>query len=239
MKKSVFLLIILLSFVYHNADAQVQKGNGIIKKEGRKIDKFDKIIAHGNFNLILTNSDIDSIYIETDQNLLEFFQTQLKNNTLTITMLANIKKSTKLDVLIPASSIKEIFLLGDLTLKTNTTIHLEDLYIFSGGESKINVDLFVTNLDLLMTDGTLATFKGFCKNFNFKAHDETELDAFGFQVEHCNATITGLSESEIWVKKDINILSTGGSNLRYAGSPKVKKITSSFGFIAKSQNRTR
>jgi len=237
--KSIILTIFFLLLFQYNSNSQIIKGDGQVKKENREISSFNTVIAQGNFNLILIKGDKNNITIETDGNLFEYFQTNVKDSTLNISMLANIKKYKKIDVIIPIDEIKKIILLDETSLKTKSTIKLKDLYLFSGGESKIDLNLFIDNFDLTLTDGTLANIKGYCKNLNLKTHDETELNAFDFQIDYCNILSTGLTDARIFVKKEINsLLITGGSNVYYIGNPKIKtKISSSTGFIVKRMKK--
>lgn len=239
MKKSkvVFLTSFLL-FFYFNSNSQTIRGNGQIKTETRELSGFNKIIAQGQFNLILTQGEKEGIQLETDENVIEFFQTRIDSQTLYITMIADIKKSEKLNVYVSIKELTNIIILNEISLKTNNVIHFDELYIFSGGLSNIDIELFAATLNLQLTDGTYANLKGYTENLIIKTHDETELNAFNLQSDNCNVTSTGLTDVKIWVEKELEMLVTGGSNIFYVGNPKMKnRIFSSTGFIVRRQKK--
>jgi hypothetical protein len=240
MQGSKLIISAILLLFFFNSNAQTIRGNGQTKTEFRELTGFNEIIAQGNFNLILTQGEKEGIKLETDGNILEFFQTRINNNTLYITMIADVKKTKKLDISVSVKELNKIILLNNISLKTTDVIHFNNLSIFSGGGSMVDINIYAEQLDLQITDGTYATIKGYAKKFNLQAHDETELDAFEFQTDFCNATSSGLTDVMIWVEKDLKLLVTGGSNLYYMGNPTVNnRIFSSSGFVVKRKKPTK
>lgn len=237
-KGNLLIFTLILVFFYSNSNSQTIKGNGIKKKETRDLSGFDEIIAQGRFNLILTQGDKEGVTLETDANILEFFQTRIDEKTLYVTMIADIKKSEKLNVYISIKELNKIILLNEISLKTESVIHFDELSIFSGGMSQIIIELYAASLNLQLTDGTYADLKGYSKNLNIRIHDETELNAFDLQSDHCKVISTGLTDAMIWVEKDLQLLVTGSSNLYYMGNPKItNRIFSSTGFVVKRQKK--
>lgn len=237
-KGNLLIFTLILVFFYSNSNSQTIKGNGIKKKETRDLSGFDEIIAQGRFNLILTQGDKEGVTLETDANILEFFQTRIDEKTLYVTMIADIKKSEKLNVYISIKELNKIIILNEISLKTESVIHFDELSIFSGGMSQIIIELYAASLNLQLTDGTYADLKGYSKNLNIRIHDETELNAFDLQSDHCKVISTGLTDAMIWVEKDLQLLVTGSSNLYYMGNPKItNRIFSSTGFVVKRQKK--
>ncbi len=239
MRKATFILATLFfSLFFYSTNAQVIRGNGKIKIDIRELKGFNEIIAQGGFNLILTQGDKEGVKIETDENIIELFQTRINGKKLYITMVADVRRSSKLNVYISIKELTSIILLNDISLKTESVIHFDELSIFSGGMSQINMELFAAKLTLQMVDGTYAYLKGYSEVFKVEIHDETELNAFNMQTDSCNVLSSGLTEVSIDVQKDLKLLVTGGSNLYYTGNPKVsKRIFSSTGFIVKRKQK--
>ena len=239
MKKVIFITpIFLLLFFSYTVNAQVIRGNGQVKTDIRELSGFSEIIAQGKFNLILTQGEKEGLRIETDENVIELFQTRLNGKTLYITMVADVRKTEALNIYISIKELNSIILLNDVSLKTENVIHFDKLSVFSGGMSQVEMELFATTLDLQMVDGTYAHLKGYAENFNAEIHDETELNAFDMQTDFCNVLSSGLTEVMVDAQKDLKLLVTGGSNLYYVGNPVIsQRIFSSSGFIVKRKRK--
>ena len=237
-KLTQFLIINLLVFLYFESEAQVIRGNGKRSIDIRELSGFNEIIAQGNFDLILTQGEKEGIRIETDENLIELFQTRVDDKKLYITMIANIRKAESSNVYVSLKELVNIIVLNEVLLKSEDVIHFDKLSIFTGGMCQIELELFASTLSLQLVDGTYAHLKGYAENFNVEIHDETELNAFDMQTDNCQITSTGLTEAMIDVQKDLKLLVTGGSNLYYTGSPVVsERIFSSTGFIVKRRRK--
>jgi hypothetical protein len=234
--KNISSLIILFLFVSTVSFSQNIRGNGKVKKETREVSGFKKIILQGKFNVILTQGQKEGIDIETDENLLELFQTYVKDNVLYLTMTATIKKSEKLNIYISVKSINNLTLLDQISLKSDNIIHFDSLTILMGGMSQMNLQLYAEYFNLQLYDGCYANLIGYTKNFIVHVHDETELDAFKLHTDYCNILSSGLTDSKIYVDKTLNLFITGASNLYYMGNAKInKRVFSSTGFIVKRQ----
>lgn len=231
LKLSVVLIFLVLGF---QVSSQVVRGSGNVKTDIRDLSGFDELIVQGSFDLILQQGESEGVRIETDDNLAELFQTRIEGTKLYITMLADVRKTSALNVYVAIKELKRIVLLSDIRLKSETVIHFDKLRIFSGGLSEINMEIYAAALDLQLTDGTYAYFKGFTEKLNAEIHDETELNAFDLEAENCRVLTSGLTETSINVQKDLKILVTGASNVYYTGEPTIsERIFSSAGFIVK------
>lgn len=235
MRRNQFLLLnLLLLFSFFGAKSQIIKGEGSLKTDVREISGFTEIIAQGRFDLILVEGEKEGVRIETNENLLELFQTRLEGEVLYISMTADIRKFDAMNVTVSIKALNKILLLGEVGLKTNNVIHFDNLEIFSGGMSKIEMELYASHLTLQLTDGTFAHFKGFSETLDAEIHDETELNAFEMEVEKADILSSGLTEVMINVKNDLKLMVSGSSNIYYKGEPTIsQRIFSSTGFIVK------
>lgn len=239
MKKLVFVVCLFLSFsISNNLYSQIIRGNGKVRTDIRELTGYNEIIAQGQFTLILTQGDKEGVRIETDENLIELFQTRVDNKKLYVTMLADLRRSEGINVYVSIKALESIILLDAVKLKTETVIHFDELTINTAGMSELNLELFAASLNLELVDGTYAYLKGYTENFHVHVHDETELNAFDLQSDFCNVQSTGLTEVMIDAQKELKLMVTGGSNVYYTGNPTItERIFASTGFIVKRQRK--
>ena len=237
MKKTILIFTTLFFvLIYIDASSQVIKGNGKILTDNRDLTGFNELIAQGSFNLVLTQGEKEGVQIVTDENVVELFQTRVDGKKLYITMVADVKKSASTNVYVSVKELVNIILLSEITLKTESVIHFDELKIFSGGLSQLNLEVYAASLNMQLTDGTYTYLKGYTEKFTAEVHDETELNAFEMQIDYCDILASGLTEIMIDVQKDLKMLISGGSNLYYTGNPVIsQRIFSSTGFIVKRQ----
>lgn len=228
------LLIALICPAFQTLYAQVTKGEGSLKTDIRELSGFNEIIAQGHFDLTLVQGEKEGVRIETNENLIDLFQTRLEGKILYITMTADIRKYSAMNVTISIKDLKKIVLLNEVSMNSNSVIHFDQLELFSGGMSKINLEVYAAKLDVQITDGTYAYLKGFAENLLIKAHDETELNAFDLKVDNCQILSSGLTEVMVNVEKDLKLMVSGSSNVYYIGETEIsERIFSSTGFIVK------
>jgi hypothetical protein len=221
-------------FAVNTLQSQVTKGEGVLKTDIRELTGFTEIIAQGRFDLVLVQGAQEGLRIESDDNLLELFQTRLEGNRLYINMNADIRKYSVLKVTVSFKELKSIVLLNEVSLSTTNVIHFDDIKFFSAGTSKINFEIFATSLALHLTDGSYTYFKGYAENLNIEMHDESELNAFDMPADKCQVLASGYSEVMIAVQKNLKLMVSGLSNVYYIGEPTItERIFSSNGFIVK------
>lgn len=239
MKKFIYLICILSSITFSNdIFSQVIRGNGKVRTDNRDLVGYTEIIAQGQFTLILTQGEKEGIRIETDENLLELFQTRIESKKLYITMLADLKRQEGVNVYVSVKSLEKITILDEVKLKSESLIHFDELTINSGGMGDINMELYAAKLNLELVDGTYAYLKGYTEKLHAHVHDETELNSFDLQADFCEIQSTGLTEVMISAEKELKLMVTGGSNVYYTGNPTItERIFASSGFIVKRQRK--
>lgn len=235
MKKNIAgWAIVLLLCVSVSSNGQVVKGSGTLKSEVRDVKGYNKLVANGLFQLFIIQGEDEGVRIETDNNIVELFQTHIEGQTLYVTMTADIRRSEALNVYVSIKQLKQIVLLNEVTLKTDNVIHFDELKLASSGLSKIDAEIFASKLHLEITDGTVAYVKGYTEKLEVEIHDDAELNAFDLQSDYCVTTASGFAEVMVNAQKDLQLKVTGASNLYYTGDAKVsERIFSSTGFIVK------
>ena len=65
------------------------RGNGSIVTEDRSIDEFSKLKVSGSFRVVLTSDRTKELSIKTDENLMDYIITEVKDGSLIIKMKNN------------------------------------------------------------------------------------------------------------------------------------------------------
>lgn len=238
-KKTLFISIIITLFIATNTFGQAAKGSGKLKTESFKFNGFKHLVLNGSFRVVLLQGNEEGIKISTDDNLVNLFQTRMDKETLYVTMLADVRKFTELNVYISYRELKSLTLLKNVIVNSEQVIHFDELRLFISGGSLINTEIFATVLHVKQNDQSFCKLKGYAEKLFIDIHDETEFNCFNLKSELCQVEATGYSEVMINCEKSLKLKVTGESNVYYTGEPKIaERIFSSNGFIVKRKAPT-
>lgn len=234
MKKTLLSGLILALFFSANTFGQAAKGSGKLKTETIELSGFKHLILNGTFKVILSQGNEEGVRVSTDDNLVNLFQTRMDKDVLYVTMLADVRKATELNVYISYRELKNITLLKNVSVSSDQVIHFDELKLFLSGGSAINSEIFATVLRVKQNDQSFCNIKGYAEKLFIDIHDETEFNCFSLKSELCQVEATGYSEVMINCEKTLKLKVTGESNVYYTGEPKItERIFSSNGFIVK------
>lgn len=153
MKKIILLLIVSMLSI-HTTIAQKLKGNKNVITENREIESFDSIIIKDKINVILEESPINKVRVETDENLLSAVETRInEEGVLEVFLLQEIGRSKELDVYIGVTdTLQYIEIQDNAKVTCENEIHVANLNIVSKDNARIKLmfradDIKITGLD--------------------------------------------------------------------------------------------
>lgn len=229
--KRIFLgLVIALTL---NSCINSIDGNGNVVKEKRTLTTFNKIDISGGFEVFLNQGNNELLEIETDENLLELIETEVRKNTLYISSKKPIGKAEKLKLYITIVNLKDIDVSGAIELTNKGTFKGENLEIEVSGAADINLNVDVNNLTMDMSGASETTLTGEADNFEIEISGAGELDAKKLKTNNSSIEISGAGSAIIFAKKTLDVSVSGAASVKYKGSPKVKKDISGAGSVEK------
>lgn len=221
----VILFFGVLSFA-SCLEAQQVKGNGKVILQDRKTEPFTQLVITGVFNVFLDQSSVESVKVETDENLQFVVETEFHNNTLTLqwNKKAENSHSTKMNVYVTVKDLKSLRMDGVGDLKTKSTLKLEDLSLKISGVGNTSLILNCKKIDAdLAMIGNLK-LEGNSNEMSMKASGTGNIKAFDFIVQNLLVDISGVGNADVRAENEISINATGVGNLSYKGNALVKKL---------------
>lgn len=227
-KRIIFLIV--LSFLINSCVNSID-GNGNVVNETRDVDSFNKINLSGGYEVILNQGDEESLEIEIDENLLEYIESEVKNNTLYISSTASFGRTETLKLYITVVNLKDLDVSGAIELTNKGTFKGEKLEIDVSGAADINLDLEVEELSMDMSGASETTLKGSADDFEIELSGAGELDAEKFKTQHTSVDISGAGEATVFAKETLDVEVSGAGSIKYKGNPKISKDISGAGSI--------
>jgi len=230
------ILLTLMIILCVSPQSIAQKGSVIIQE--RTLDNFNAIDISNALELILSQGDVQSVKVETNEGLQEYLVTEVKNGVLYIYQVNKMKTPSKLKVYVTVKELNSLTTKGASEIETATVIKSEKLEISASGASELFLELDVNELVSDFSGATEVKMKGKANKHNITLSGASELEAGALETQIMNINASGASELEINVKEELTGSVSGVSSISYTNEPKVKNLNISGASEVKGKNDT-
>ena len=223
----LFTLVLVLPFLLVSiSKAQDVKGNGNVVKKTYSVSSFNRIELNGIYNTIIKQGNIESVEIETDENLQSYIKPEVTDKTLQIeqTEEVNFKESTRMNVYITFKSIEKLTNNGVGNLKTDGTVNMNALSVSCNGVGNLELDLNSSTLNLEMSSVGNIELKGAVTKGDFQISGVGNIDAEDMKVEKLRIESSGVGNAKVYVTGEIQPTVNGAGNIKCKGNPTVKNL---------------
>ncbi|MDQ1265179.1 MAG: hypothetical protein QG635_329 [Bacteroidota bacterium] len=237
--KSISTLIIVLFAIIQGSNAMwpCEKGSGTTIKEERNVEYFNKIRLLGTGKVYIKQSDRQSIYIETDDNLMKYIKTYVSDEVLTIKPEELICPRV-MNIFISVKDLQGLKIKGTADVFAETPIKTQTLSLIIEGTGDIR-------FDEVYTEGLKAEISG-SGNIRFKAgkadrlylniSGSGDIDAREIEANQCNIEIYGSGDCKVFAKNELYVKIYGSGDVVYYGDPqKFEKSIFGLGKVKKKK----
>lgn len=211
------------------------KGNGKLQTETRTVtEPFSTIKATEGLDVYVTQSDNQSIVVETDENLQELILTEVKDGVLKIHAKENIGRCSAKKITVSFKTISSIIATsGSDVISTNTIVaDVLDLKTTSGSDMSIKLNTKI--LSCSSTSGSDLNISGITEKFNAEATSGSDIEAKDLIAQYSNVKATSGADIIVNTEKILVAKATSGGDIKYYGDPeKVDKSNNSSGSVIK------
>jgi len=233
--QGLFILTIFLLAVFSGCDVFGERGNGKTSSETRAVSTFNSIDVSGAFDVYITQGTVQSVIVETDENLQKFIKTKVEDNILHIETREPISHYTCMKIHLTVTELKKIDVSGAVDIRTENKLTVPDLSIDASGAADAKMDLAVQKLKIDCSGGSKLKFSGTAGEVRLDASGAVDLFAYDLVAESVYLEISGAGKAEINVTKILDAEISGAGSVRYKGSPeKVMENVSGAGSIKRA-----
>lgn len=203
------------------------EGNGNLVTKDIPVSSFESLKASGVYELKLLQGAAESVKIEADENLHQYFTVRNEGKTLVIDMKGtknkNMKLKNKLKVYVSFKNLKEMDLnmVGDV--KADPALRFADLDIENNSVGKVELDFSATTLKLKNNSVGKMKLSGKAENAVVKHNGVGSLDAGGFVVQTMNIDNSGVGGAEVNAAKELKVSDNMLGKVKNKGTAPVKK----------------
>ncbi|MCE9538331.1 MAG: DUF2807 domain-containing protein [Bacteroidetes bacterium] len=206
-------LVLLTGFSIYTSTAQ----------EKRIVGDFNGIKAGDSFNIILSQSDSNTVKVEADEKSQLQIKTEIKDGILSIIAIDNIKSDKPLVINIGIKSLSNLDITGAADVKSDNQLICDKLTIASNGAGKIHLDIKASDVKTKISGAGNVILMGTAQMLEATLSGAGNLKASNLEVDKAKVKVSGAGDAKINVKQNLEADVSGAGSVIYKGNPISKK----------------
>jgi hypothetical protein len=228
------LVLIACSITSLQGNAETVRGSGNVVEESRPVSGVSGVNLATIGDLTIEVGDTESLRIEAEDNLMEYFETEVRNGKLTIGTQSNVRLETTQ----PVKYYLTVTGLDTIDISSAGNIQTPDLEaeqfsitISSAGNLMMgNLGADTLEVDL-SSAGNLDIAGGEIKKQNITITGPGNYNAQDLASAEADVRLASAGSATIWVRDQLKANLSSSGNLRYRGNPTVDATTNSSGKV--------
>lgn len=243
MKKYIYLKQILLCCVLlisvtscrYSMDFNGVEGNGNVTTETRTVsENFEKIHVSTGIEVIVSQNDVASISVETDENIQKLITTKVENGVLVIGSEDFYSTENGPIVRISLPVITGLKASSGATIKSQSTLKSTSLIVDSSSGSEIALDVETDFISLESSSGSEITASGKALKVETASSSGSDIDAKQLMANDIFSQSSSGSTTSVYPILNLKAKASSGGDIKYQNVPKtLEKEESSGGSISK------
>lgn len=218
------------------------EGNGNVTRQARKVGSFNGIALGLPGRLELRSGNVDSITVETDDNLQALIETRVEDGMLRIRPAKrNLNLRTRnLKIVVTARQIDRLSLGGSGTIDADV-LRGKRLDLDVGGSGKIQIARLEadTVAASVAGSGDLRADGGAVRELSVSIGGSGNVDLGKIAADTAHVSIAGSGDVAVWAKNDLRASIAGSGDVGYYGDPKVSRSVAGSGEVRRIGNAPR
>jgi hypothetical protein len=227
------LFLTSLLHAQDNKKRETIEGNGKKVTRDVSVSSFNSLQASGVYELKLSQGDKESVKIEADENLQEYFNVHNEGDKLVIDMdklkNKNLKKADKMRVYVTFKNLKAIDVKTVGNVTSEEPLSFDDLDVNTKSVGDITLNLTAKKIDLDIKSVGDVKLSGKANEATVKNKGVGSFKAGNFVVQTMNIENEGVGNAEVNAEKDLKVKDTflgkvtnkGGATMRKMNKVKV------------------
>ena len=227
MKTQKTQLLVLALLICSSLSVQAQ--------ETRNVGDFTGIKANGTFDIVISQSDANSVKIDADDKTKALIKTEVKEGILIIstTGISDMEKPIKIGV----KSLNSLIVSGSSDVKTDNQLICDKLSIESSGAGDLHLNVKASEITAQVSGAGDVIVKGTAQSLTANVSGAGDLRASNLIVDKAKVKVSGAGNGKINVKQNLDAEVSGAGNIIYRGKPTERTINiSGAGSIRESKS---
>jgi hypothetical protein len=222
--------LFLASFSHAQDDNKREtiEGNGKSVTRDVTVSSFSALEASGVYELKLSQGSKESVKIEADENLQQYFNVHNEGNKLVIDMEKlknkNLKNAHKMRVFVTFKSLKELNLKTVGNVTSEEQLSFDDLDLNTKSVGNVELNLTAKKLDLENKSVGNVKLSGKADEAIVKNTGVGSFQAANFVVQTMNIENTGVGSAEVNAEKDLKVKDNFIGKVKNKGNANIRRM---------------
>jgi hypothetical protein len=229
MKKRIGFIVVVSVMVLSILACQVGgltgvRGSGNIVEEDRAVSGFTGVALAGIGELTIEVGERESLRIEAEDNLMQYFETEVRNGVLEIGVQDGVNLNPRRPVrfYLTVKELDTIVLSGSGDIKA-PDLEAERFSVTISGSGDVEMgDLSADMLNVTISgSGNLDIFGGQIEEQDITISGSGEYQAGDLSSESVEITISGSGNATVWATDSLDVRISGSGSVNYYGNPRT------------------
>ena len=195
------------------------RGSRNLVSQNRKVEAFTKVETSGSIKVVLKQSTDYGLRITADDNIQKEIETYVRGNTLIIDTDGNFCDSGPITIYVNSPEYEGIHASGAVEILSDGKLTVKNFELDLRGSVKVDLDINAANMKTSSSGASEIFLKGQAGSHELELSGSSSVEALDFVVGRYRIENSGSSNSRINVLNELNISSSGSSDVEYRGSP--------------------
>lgn len=218
------LSMLLIAFTANAQWGQEKvKGNGNMVTKERNTGDYDAVNIAGSFDVELVSGTEGNIVIKAEENLIPHIETEVKNNTLKISVEKGYDlrpgKNHKMQITVPFQDISKVSLAGSGDVMTKSAIKADTFKASLAGSGDMSLEVNAAKVAGDVAGSGDLVLSGNTTEFDCNIAGSGDINAAGLKAENVEASISGSGDAHVHCNGMLKGRIVGSGNIKYRGNP--------------------
>ena len=238
--KRIIVLLLIPSIIFSSCGmfGKRVRGNGKISSETRDVKGYNSIDVSGSIDVYVRQDSIQSVKIETDENLLDLITIREEGGVLHIHPKKgyNPKASGSIKVFVSGSEFRRFEASGSCDIfSENQLVSNGSIDIDLSGSCDANLDVKAPRVSVDVAGSGSVTLKGETRDLSVDGAGSSTFKCIDLKSENVEVDIAGSGDAEVYASVKLDVEVAGSGTVKYRGEAAVSQSVSGSGRVTKLQ----
>lgn len=212
------------------------RGSGNLITESRTIGNIDRVDLSGSGKLIIIQSGEESLTVETDDNMMQYVSTEVRDGTLYLGFDGRVSRDqtlspTRLRFTLTVKDLTGMGVSGSGEIST-ASLDTDRLEVNIGGSGDVQVDsLMAGEVEVQIGGNGNVELAGEATRQDISINGSGQYDAENLRSEMVKINIGGSGNATVWAIESLDASVGGSGSVKYYGNPQTSFSGSGVGKI--------
>ena len=229
----IVLLLLAATFTVTACDANIVNGSGDLITETREVSGFDSIDLSGSGEVIVTQGGSESLAVETDDNVMEHVETEVRGGTLHLGFEEgfNLIDPTRLIFTVGVDDLSELSVSGSGSVESEG-LDTDRFNVTVSGSGDVQIaDLTADSVEAKISGSGNVDLAGEAATQDVTISGSGKYRAGDLASESVEVSISGSGQATVWATESLDSNISGSGSVDYYGRPSIDTSGSGSGQI--------